>query len=67
MKVGHSLCYTLGEETVKMIHLIRKFPDSSVGKESACNAGDTSSIPGPGRSPGEALGYHASILAWRIP
>ena len=40
-----------------MIHLIRKFPDSSVGKESACNAGDTSSVPGPGRSPGEALGY----------
>ena len=29
------------------------FPDSSVGKESACNAGDPSSIPGLGRSPGE--------------
>ena len=27
------------------------FPDSLVGKESACNAGDPSSIPGPGRSP----------------
>ena len=26
------------------------FPDSSVGKESACNAGDPSSIPGLGRS-----------------
>ena len=26
------------------------FPDGSVGKESACNAGDPSSIPGSGRS-----------------
>ena len=33
------------------------FPDSSVGKESACNVGDSSSIPGSGRSPGEGIGY----------
>ena len=33
------------------------FPDSSVGKESACNAGDPDSIPGLGRSPGEGIGY----------
>ena len=33
------------------------FPDSSVGKESACNAGDPSSIPGAGRSAGEGIGY----------
>ena len=33
------------------------FPDSSVGKESACNAGDPGSIPGLGRSTGEELGY----------
>ena len=32
-------------------------PDSSVDKESACNAGGPSSIPGLGRSPGEGLGY----------
>ena len=32
------------------------FPDSSVGKEPACNAGDPGSIPGLGRSPGE-VGY----------
>ena len=36
------------------IHL---FPGSSVGKESTCNAGDLSSIPGSGRSPGEGIGY----------
>ena len=29
------------------------FPDSSVGKESTCNAGDPSSIPGSGRSTGQ--------------
>ena len=33
------------------------FPDSSVGKESACNAGDPGSIPGSGRSTGEGIGY----------
>ena len=33
------------------------FLDSSVGKESACNAGDPGSIPGWGRSPGEGIGY----------
>ena len=33
------------------------FPDNSVGKESTCNAGDPSSIPGSGRSPGEGIGY----------
>ena len=30
---------------------------SSVGKESTCNAGDPSSIPGLRRSPGEGIGY----------
>ena len=33
------------------------FPDSSVGRESACNAGDTGLIPGSGRSAGEGIGY----------
>ena len=32
------------------------FPCSSVGKESACNAGDLGSIPGSGRSHGEGNG-----------
>ena len=35
----------------------KDFPDSSAGKESACNAGDLGSIPGLGRSPGEGKGY----------
>ena len=29
----------------------------SIGKESTCNAGDLSLIPGLGRSPGEGKGY----------
>ena len=40
-----TLCFYLG------------FPDSSVGKESACNAGDLGLIPGLERSPGEGKGY----------
>ena len=36
---------------------VEGFPDSSVGKESACNTGDPGSIPGLGRSAGEGLGY----------
>ena len=37
--------------------MIMMFPYRSVGKESACNAGDPSSIPGLGRSPGEGNGH----------
>ena len=33
------------------------FPDSSVGKESACNTGDLGSIPGLERSAGKGIGY----------
>ena len=35
----------------------RSFPDSSVGKESTCNAGDSGLIPGSGWSTGEGIGY----------
>ena len=33
------------------------FPDSSVDKESTCNAGDPGLIPGSGTSAGEGIGY----------
>ena len=33
------------------------FPDSSADKEATCNVGDMDLIPGPGRSPGEGIGY----------
>ena len=38
----------------------------SGGKESSCNAGDPSSIPGSERSSGARNGCHLIILAWKI-
>ena len=38
------------------IHAKWGFPRGSKGKESACNVEDLSSIPGPGRFPGEENG-----------
>ena len=42
------------------------FPDSSVGKESAFNAGDPSLIPGSGRSPGDGIS-HPLQYSWASP
>ena len=36
-------------------------------KELPTSAGDSSSIPGLGRSPGEIMATYSSVLAWRIP
>ena len=47
--------------------IVLGFPDSSVGKASACNAGDPCLIRGLGRSPGEGKATYFSILAWIIP
>ena len=49
-KLSHSAIYQL-------YSLRQGFPGGSVGKESACNAGDPGSIPGLGRSPGEGKGH----------
>ena len=43
-----------------------RFPDSSVGKESACSAGDSSSTPGLGRSSGEGIGSPLQY-SWASP
>ena len=51
---------------MRMYYIGEGFPDSSVGKESTCNAGDPGSIPGSGRSTGEGypLQYSwASLVA----
>ena len=40
------------------------FTDSSVDKESACNAGDPGLIPGPGRFAGERMGYPYSCASF---
>ena len=50
--------------------LPRRFPDSSVIKESACNAGDTADaglIPGSKGPLEEEMATHSSILARKIP
>jgi len=43
------------------------FLHNSDGEESAYSAGDSGLIPGLGRSSGEKMATHSSILAWRIP
>ena len=42
------------------------FPGGSDGKESACNAVDTSSIPGSGRSPGKGNALRTIIAAMKL-
>ena len=39
------------------LYIYSGFPDSSIGKESACNAGEPGSIPRLGRSTGGGIGY----------
>ena len=43
------------------------FPVGSVVKNLPAKAGDVDWIPGSGRSPGEEMATHTSILAWEIP
>ena len=54
-------------ELILSTHIIIVYlPRWLSGKESACNAGDTGSIPGLGISP-EEMATHSSIIAWEIP
>ena len=50
---------------VQILYMLLR-SDGSVGKESACNAGDPSSTPGSGRSAGEEIGYLLSY-SWASP
>jgi len=43
------------------------FPGGSGGKESACNAGDPSSVLGREDILKKGMATHSRILAWRIP
>ena len=49
LRTDTSLCVRSGRSLLN--------PQSSIGKESACNAGDPGLIPGLGDSPGEGKGY----------
>ena len=70
------LCYAFTNNNLKIIFEMLEsyldllnnfsFPGSSTGKESACNAGGPSWIPGSGRSPGEGIDYPLHY-AWTSP
>ena len=47
--------------------MLQGIPSGSDGKESACSAGDSGSIPGSGRALEEEMATHSSILAQKIP
>ena len=47
---------TIQIQVLPATDVLNGFPHSSVGKESACNAGNLRSVPGSGRSPGEGNG-----------
>ena len=51
------LCRFSPHPILKLLPLLLDFPDSSISKESACNAGRPSLIPGLGKSSGEWIGY----------
>ena len=43
------------------------FPGGPGDKDSACNVGDSGSIPGSGSFPGKGNGNPLHYFAWRIP
>ena len=49
--------YTTASLTAITVTELPSVPESSVGKDSACNAGDPGLIPGSGRFTGEGIGY----------
>ena len=55
----HGCCKDINhqKDSYGKAHKVAGFPDSSVGKESSCNAGDPGLIPGSGESPGQGIGY----------
>ena len=58
---------TVGKDKIIILYYyVLSVPGSSAGKESACNAGDPSSIPGSRSSPGEGIGYPVQF-SWASP
>ena len=57
LHVWRNLCISSRLPNLFIVIFYEGFPDSSVGKEPACNAGDPGSISESGRSTGEGIGY----------
>ena len=66
MKVPHSICQQIWktqqwpQDWKRSVFI--PIPKKSNGKESSCNAGDLTSIPGLGRSPEKGMATHSRIL-----
>ena len=57
IKLNESFPWFGGSQKSGFLCKLTEVPGGSAGKESACNAGDPSSIPESGRSAGEGTGY----------
>ena len=62
------LCTFFHNEQNEQSEMKLGFPGSWAGKESTCNAGDPSLIPGLGWSPGEGIGLPSPVFLgpWRL-
>ena len=58
--------FILGKLIYATLDCVMDFPGDSVVKNLPTKAGDSGSIPGLGRSPGEENG-NSNILEWEIP
>ena len=56
-----------GGNLMKYMYFCVHLPGGSDSKESTCNVGGLSSIPGLVRHLEKGMATHSSILAWRIP
>ena len=69
---GHvtALCHCPCQAHIKLAPILHHFWTSLVDRKPLANARDvrdSTLIPERGRSPGEGMAPHSSILAWRIP
>ena len=55
------------ETSLSYLYFCWGFPGTSDGKEPACNAGDSGSVLGLGRSPGDGNDYPLQYSCWRTP
>ena len=67
--IWHFLSLNTLAQGIYTLHIYSVYihiPSGSAGKESTCNAGDLSLIPGLGRSPGEENGYPLQYSQTRL-